>query len=222
MNATKISLLILGIAIVASVLILAPKNKQVVAKVNNESIPESELQVKYDQTLKILSSLSSETEITEEQKSQIRQDVLNELISIRLIKQYAEENNIEVTSEEIEQEYQLVFATSGGEEQFNAQLEKFGITEDQFMTDLENDLIRRKSVENYTDPTLLEVSEDEVKSTYDSLLAQSEASEQAEDLPPYEEAREYLLSQLKNQKILQNLESFVGDLKSKAEIEILI
>lgn len=116
--------------------------KGVVAEVNGDKISKDELY-----------SLLNE---------QYGEEILDAIISEKLIEQEAKEQNISVTDAEIEEELQLLYESYGGEEAFNAAMETNGVTKDQINQDLETYIITNKILE-----PRVKVTEDEMKSYFE-------------------------------------------------------
>jgi parvulin-like peptidyl-prolyl isomerase len=81
---------------------------------------------------------------------QAREDILNSMIEQVLIEQYAEEQGILVTDEDVEAAIALIVGDVGGEAEFAARLEQNGMTEEDMWNDLRAQLIGAAVVEQVT------------------------------------------------------------------------
>lgn len=222
MNTKQKSLLGLGIVAVALLFVLAyfyvPQTSgTAVAKVNNEIITNSELKDRVDQTIENFSAQGLEA--NQEQIEQIRNQAIESLINEKLIFDYAEENNIEASEEEVEKEYSSMVFFYSGEENLEIQLESFGVSKEVFRENLRKNIIFKNSIENFSSLELT-VTEEEIRNVYSVLEEEAQKSELESELPSFEESRPWLEHQLKEQKILNESENFLTHLRSEAEVEI--
>ena len=102
----------------------------------------------------------------------------------------------------------------GGEENFAAQLTITGITREQLADNMKNELLIRQLVEQETNLTTVEVTDDELRGAYDLAIAGSDAT----TTPSFEDVSEVLRAQLLQQKSSAIVEAYISDLKASATI----
>ncbi|WP_353095176.1 peptidylprolyl isomerase [Tissierella praeacuta] len=132
--------------ILATILLLmmsmtACKKEDIVAKVNNEVITKDEL---YD--------------ILVEQNGE---QVLDSLISEKIINLEAEKQKIEVSEEDIQKEIEEIQKNSGGEEAFNQALAYYGYT----LEDLKDNITMNLKVKKLLEPSIT-ISEEELSNYF--------------------------------------------------------
>lgn len=207
-------------------------NEQVVATVNEEEITSQQLaqQANINQILQQVSQVDQQLAqilASSEAGSQVMEELqsakLDSIIDSVLLKQAAEESDITLSQEEIDEIYQ---------QQKNAILEQQQMDEEQFLSVLQqqgyeneeaykeefssnpqikiNKLIEEEVVSN------IEISEEELQQAYDQnkdALAQS-----GQDVS-FEEIKPQLEQMLKQQKQGQAINQYLSELRDDAEIE---
>ncbi|OZU88988.1 hypothetical protein CIL03_08180 [Virgibacillus indicus] len=142
---------------------------------------------------------------------QIKEQTINILIEQQLIKQAAADKGLEVSEEEVQSEFDTLKENNG--EQLTAVLDQFQLTEENFKSQLADDLITQKYIDAELD---IEVSEEEIQESYDKL------KENNEEMQELDQIKEQLKQQLTNQKVQEQLQVKVDELKENAEVETLI
>ncbi|WP_147534735.1 peptidylprolyl isomerase [Bacillus marasmi] len=137
-----------GVLIVASIIVLTLilMNKDAIAEVNGEVINQNELN-------KILNETYGE-------------EMLEALISEKLIEQAAAKKHIKVSKSEIDKEYQTVVDSYGGEESFKETIEASGVTVAQVKADIKSYLLAEKLLK----PSI-KISEEEMKQYFEDNKA---------------------------------------------------
>lgn len=128
-------------------------NKDVVASVGKEEITKDDL---YDTMV-----------------NQYGNNVLNALITNKIIEQEGKKENIKVSKKEIDKELETFIEAYGGEEAFNAALQQSGVSLENFRTDIENFLI----VEKILSPDI-KITEEEMKTYFEENKASFDQPEQ--------------------------------------------
>ena len=95
----------------------------------------------------------------------LKASIIDSLIVIKLLEKYAEENNIIVTEEEIEEQVKLVVDNYASEEDFENELKKSGIDRKFIKGELKNKLLRSKIYNNVTANVI--VTDKEVERYYE-------------------------------------------------------
>ncbi|WP_284140844.1 MULTISPECIES: SurA N-terminal domain-containing protein [unclassified Virgibacillus] len=181
---------------------------KVVVHVNDQEIKGSHYNSIYVQTKMRLHQFGQDTSDKETLKNQ----TLDELVAQELIKQDAEAQGVNVSEEEVKTEFDTFKAEN--KEQLAAYLKEYHLTEDTFKYQVKLNLI----LEKYVDETMQvkDVTEDEIKKTYDQL------KEQNKEIPKLEEIKPTIKEQLVKQKQQEQLQAKLEKLKKNATIEKLI
>lgn len=139
---------ITGLLIVASIILLTftLMNKDAAAEVNGEVITQDELN-------EILNNTYGN-------------DILEALISEKLIEQAASKKNLTVSKAEIDDEYQTVVDSYGGDEAFKETIAASGVTEAQVKADIKSYLLAEKLLKPG-----IKISEDEMKQYFEDNKA---------------------------------------------------
>jgi len=113
-----------------------------VARVNGENITKSELA---EFTTRFFGGAPDD--IDEATKKQLESDALNILIDQKLMSQEAKKAGLSVTDQEVNDEFEQLKLSIGGDEGVKEFLSAQGITESEFKTQLKNDLLIQKYFE---------------------------------------------------------------------------
>lgn len=149
----------------------------------------------YDQDVSDLDKLKNETiDIITEQE---------------LIRQEAVDSGIEVSEEDAQKEMNRIIEQNG-EEALDELLEEYELSEEEFRTQLTNDLITIKFIE---EEFAVEVTAEEVEEQYNLL------KEENEEVGELEEVEAMIRQSLTEQKQSELLENRIAELKEEAEIE---
>lgn len=143
----------------------------------------------------------------------LKEETISILVEQELIRQDAEENGIKVTEEEAQEEIDTIIETNG-EEALTAMLEQYELTEDEFRTQLIDDLTTVKYIEDQFE---VEVTDEEIEEQYNSLKEQSE-----EEIGELKEYEELIRQNISEQKQGELLEGRITELKEDAKVETLI
>ncbi|WFA09919.1 peptidylprolyl isomerase [Tissierella sp. Yu-01] len=135
--------LVVAIIMIFTLSITACTQEEIVAKVNDKEITKTEF---YDQLV-----------------TQSGDQVLNALISEKIIELEIEKQNIELTDEEIEAEFAEMKEYYGGEEEFNDALTYFGYN----LEDIKQNIVINLQLEKLLEP-YIEITEDEMKNYFDT------------------------------------------------------
>ncbi len=188
---------------------------ETVATVDGTTITRSEIEGGMEQ-MKMMYQMQGQ-EVTPEIEDQLRQSVLNELISEALILDEAERQGFEVSEEEIEEQYESIVQQYEGEEALEEILQQEGMSKE----DLEEDIARQLTVQNFLDEQTekaldekdIEVSEEDKKALYEQM------EEQDPDLPDFEEMKPQLRENLIQEERQDIIMQLVDDLREDATIE---
>ena len=134
------------------------------------------------------------------------------LVERELIRQDATEMGIEVGEDEVQAEIDNLIEQHG-EEAVDTMLEQNNLSEEDFKSQLGDDLVTLKYIETEFE---VEISDEEVQEVYDML------KEQSEELGELEEYEEVIKQNLSQEKQREMLDTRVNELKESAEVETLI
>ena len=228
-NKTNSSFKIISSIVVLIVIILAlvffmPKTKDVVAEVNGEKITQDELNKKIEKTKNFLKGNGNTEVLTAEQEKELQKNVLESIITEKLLATYNTENNISVSTEELDTEFANIVTQAGGEAGLEAEIKKFNTSKEQLREDIRSTLMFRKAIEKYIGAEKLTVTEEEALNAYNTLVAEAKAqtTPPTEPITPFAEAKVFIMEQLKNQKIGTASQGFVEFLRGKATIKTFL
>jgi len=192
-----------------------------VATVNGEGILKADFDT---QVANALSSLQSQgADLTSvELLAQVDEQILNDLINNEVVNQAMAEAGIAPTSEQVEAEITAIRENLGGEEALQAEFVNNGITEEQFRTNIFDQLSLQLFLETGVDSTKITVTEEEILALYDQAVATQEASDgEQPEIPPLEEVRAQVEQQITNDKRQAQANAFVASLREAADVEIM-
>lgn len=133
----------LSLAALAVVLVIKlPSNSEAVATVNGEKITKEQL---YEKMLE-----------------NFGEQVLDSMITEKLIDQEMAKENVKVTEEDIEKELEMIKSSFSGEDEFNSLLAQYGMTVDVLKGQLENELKVKKLLEKQ-----VTIQDEEMKKYYE-------------------------------------------------------
>lgn len=155
---------------------------------------------------------------SEEAAEQIKTQTLDTVVNQALILQKAKEEKIEVSQEEIDEEYAGFIAQFGDEDTFKKALEEQNMNVDDFKEQIEDSILFDKYKEKVSPAE--EISDEEVKEYYEGIEAQNKDGE--EGLPPLEEVSEEIKGILAQNKQQEQLNAHVLELQEAADIELKI
>lgn len=187
-----------------------------IATVDGTSITHEELENNVEE-MKMMYQMQGQ-EITPDIENQLRQSVLNELISEILILNEAKQQGFEVSDEDIEEQYQAIVSQYEDEDQLTEILQQEGMTKQDLEEDISRQLTVQKFLDEHTEKALeeegIEVSEEDKKTLYEQL------EEQGQDLPDFEEIKPSLRENLIQEERQAIITQMVNELREDATIEI--
>lgn len=186
---------------------------KVAANINGVDILQADLQKRFDQNTQQAVSQGVDT-TNPEVASQVKSQILKDLINSELLTQAAKEAGIEVTQSDVDSEVALVEKQIGGKEKLLEQLKKIGMNEDAFRKEVLNQLTIQKYLLENIDVASTEATVDEIASAY------KQASASTDNIPPLKDVKEQIAKQVSIEKQQKLLDSLIEKLRSKAEIKI--
>jgi peptidyl-prolyl cis-trans isomerase C len=186
-----------------------------VAIVNGEEISANEFNKELEFTMNNL--LTQGYSLDEEQLSFLEEEVLDRLIKDKVIIQYANEKNYEITDTEISATYQMYVNEFQGEENLLEALAYQNLSKEEFYDEIENQLIIDSFIKDYIEENglefSLEVTEEEIINEFELFKETSGIVEvQLED---YYTAIQYILEE---EKLLSVIDLITSRLLENSEI----
>jgi foldase protein PrsA len=136
--------------------------------------------------------------------------IVSQMIDERLIFQEAEKENVTVSDEEINDEISELQENYGGEEALQSELDARGISDEKLREQIETTLIVEKMLVDS-----IEITEEEKKEFFeeykDVLFPEDED-------PTYEEAEEKITQTLRDQKLSQEVQTWLAELREDSNI----
>lgn len=125
----------------------------------------------------------------------LQRDILGQLIQDEIVAQAADELGVEVTDEEIAEQWEALASQFGGEEELVAEIERRGLTEDDVRRQLAAFVRREKLSDHFAQAA--EVSEEDLRAAYEERLeAQYTVARASHILVEAEDQARDLLAQL--------------------------
>jgi len=184
----------------------------VIAKVNGKEILRADL----DKRLAEIQSSIPEGNQDPTLDANFQLQIVDELVNLELLKQLASDAGYTVTDEDVAKEVTEVTQVFGTDEELDAQLTAVGLTRDQFEENVKNELLIRQLIEAETDIEDIEVTDDEIETAYNQAFANQE------DAPSLEEAADFIKEQLTQQETTTIVQTYLGEVRSDADIEVLL
>ncbi len=164
----------------------------------------------------------------EETKEELKDRTIEAMTQEALLIEYATDKGIEVTQEEIDEQFEQAMMMSGveNEEEFLSQIEmQQGIEGRDAIDDiLKSDITINKLIELYEEE--VEVTDEELQQTYDQYVQQMEQFEGVEgmeqEILSYEDAEGEMVDSLVQEKIYTLIISKIEEMEEDADIEIFI
>jgi len=185
------------------------------AIVNNANISKSD----FESSLKQLAQMSAGEGVdmtNPEVNTQLRTQAIETLINGELLRQTAIAEGVIVTTEQIEGRYNEIRDGIGGAETLLARMAEFNVTEESLRRDIENEFLIQGLFGVKISTSTIEVSEEEILALYE------QAGGVEAGLPPLSDVREQIIAQIRFDKEQTLINSYIQELRSQAEIEILI
>lgn len=148
--------------------------------------------------------------------AQLRTQAIETLVNAELLRQAAVEEGITTTPEDIENRFIEIRDGIGGAEVLAERMAEFGVTEASLRKDIENEFLIQALFDTKIDRDSIEVSETDI------LVFYTRAGGEEAGLPPLEEVREQIVTQIRFEKEQALINDYLTTLRDAAEVEILI
>ena len=185
-----------------------------VAVVNGETITESELAVASTQLAQAAAAQGADPADPTIQAT-IRSQALDLMIGTVLLTQTAEAQGVTVPDEEVAERLAAIEADAGGAEVLATRMQEFGITMETLEADVRSELIISKLLDSVVTDEDTAVTEEEIATAYER------AGGSGAELPPLEDVRTQIETQLQQAKGQAVIDEYVGQLRADADIEII-
>lgn len=193
------------------------EDDKIVAVVNDEELNGEAYNIVL-QNLQAQIQQSGQDPTSEEFVEELKKQTLDTLVNQTLILQQAKVEKIEVSEEEIENEYGMLVVQFGDEEKLEEALKQEGMDTKTLKEEIINESILFQKYQEQVAP-VEEVSDEEVKTYYEEFAAQSEGDE---ELPPLEDISDNIKSILEQNQQQEKLIAHIEELKKAAKIELKI
>lgn len=173
----------------------------------------------YDSSLAQLTNMTAEqgADVTDPAVvEQLKTQAIDTLVNAEILRQAAVEEGITVTPEQIETRFAEIRDGIGGEEALVQRMAEFGVTEAGLRLDIENEFLIQGLFDARIDTSSITVEDSEITELY------TQAGGVEAGLPPLEEVREQIISQIRFDKEQQQVSSFIEELRAEADVEINI
>lgn len=185
---------IVAMVVIISSLSYSAVVDKVIVKVNEDNIMKSEFDKLYNSAIEQYKQITSKP-LTDEELKQIRQKVLDQLITDKLLLQEAKKRGIKVTKRELEEGINTVKSRFPNDQAFLQELKKENLTEKQFQKRIEEQIMVLKLVDEVIKKNAKQPTEQEAKVVFDKVMKIIEKKEYGK-LPPEEEEELKLLARL--------------------------
>lgn len=212
---TKRWLLVLCIGLLSLGLVVGCGGKEAVAVVNGEEVAMEEFERQLDQ-FKANYEQQGLPFPEGEDLAQLKQQIVDQLVSKTLLVQEADSRGITATEDEIQSQYEETVKGFPDKKAFEQALEDQGLSQE----DLERLIADSIKIENLLDPVVEKAevdapTEDELHKLYDQYSQQQE-------LPPFEDVKDQLEAELLNQRQNEVVQDFIQELKAESTIEVFL
>lgn len=187
--------------------------EEFVAKVNGEGIQKRLFDARFEQLKG--NSEAQGTLLREEEITQLREQILADMVNERLLIQYAREQGIVVDEQLVEREYQLILSQFESEEDLESQLVDNNTTVQELRGSIGEQLTIRELANQQVTQNNVEVSQEEIQQAYDDAVASGA------EVPPLEEVQEQIKDFISQQKVAQLMGALLERLRSEGSVEIL-
>lgn len=182
------------------------------AVVNGVKIPLAQYEKNREQLVQTATFQGLDPE-NESIKTQIKTQALDILVNTELLRQAAVEGGVTVSTEDVDARYKEIIATLGGEEALQAKMTELSITPESLRIDIEGELLIKKHLDAAVDFSSVTLDPAEVQAVYD------QANTPGADIPPFEEVKGQIETQLKASKEQEVVGKYIETLKADAEIK---
>lgn len=187
--------------------------KMEIATVNGAKITNSDLQKSIDQISQMAVMQGEDT--SDPQIAQaIREQAMEALINLELLRQEAKSKGISASEEDIKARHEEL-KEQLGEEALSSRMKELGLDEAGLLSEIAEEIVFQSLIESKIEEKFTAIDEAEVLSIY------QQAKETGQELPPIEEVRDMIISQTEEAQKQEIVQQYLSDLRSSAKVEIL-
>lgn len=216
MKLMKLTALLLLAAVMLTACAEDTNEVEAVAIVNGEQVSLAEFEDRLDQKTSQYEAQGIAIDEEEGMREQIEEEVLDTLIAETLILEYAAEQGIEASQEDVDAEYASLVEQVGGEEALNELLSAQGMDSNDLKELLPDQIVFQRVLEQEREARGLSVTEDDIRATYEMY------EEMQPDMPPFEEVRPQLEQELEQQQQMEVFAELSEELREQADVEVLL
>ena len=192
-----------------------PANTEdIVAVVNGEEVSRTQFEAFKSQVIAQqgidTASLDAETE------GQLEAQIVDDLISQAVLRQAVAASGAAAPQEEVDARIEATKTQLGGEEAFGEVLAAEGLSEEGLRTQISSQLATQTYLEQELNLSSITASDEEVEAAY------TQAATQDERIPPLEDVRPQVEQSVVQQKQQSVLAQFINQLRTEADIEVLL
>ncbi len=190
------------------------RNKAV-ALVNDKKISAYDLNVSMAQIATGAAAQGADVE-SAEVKKEIQTQAIDMLVNTELLKQEAVARGVEISGDDVNARLETLKTDVGGEDVLKERMKEFNIDEKTLRRDIKNELTIQKLLDAVFVEKTVAVTEEEITAFY------KQAGGVEAGLPPLEEVRAQIETQIKTSKEQEVVTAYIGELRAKATVEMLI
>lgn len=150
---------------------------------------------------------------------EIKTQAIDVLVNTELLRQEARKGGAKVTTEDIEKRYQEIVTSIGGEDKLTAKMTELGITTESLRKDIEGEILIQGHLASAVNTSEIKITDEDLKAAYAQISGTAAAGV---TVPPLEEIKTQLETQLKTNKEQELVNAYITKLREGAKIEVLI
>jgi hypothetical protein len=186
------------------------KEDDVVVKIDDMDVKGKQYNSLYPQIKMQAAGMGQEVD-----QDELKDQTVEALVGQTLLKQEAEKKGIKVSDKEVDKQVDEFKAQS--EEQYDAFLEQYQLTEETLKDQLAFELMLDKYAEKEFDD--LKVTDDEIEEMYEQLKMQGGEDQ---DIPELKEVKDQIKTQISQQKKQEKTQEKIEELRKKADVKSMI
>jgi foldase protein PrsA len=186
-----------------------------VATVNGTKVSQSDLDVSMAQISAGAAAQGADV-ASPEVKAQVQTQAIEMLVNTELLKQEAKKSDIAITDEDVNTRLESLKTDVGGEEVLAERMKEFNVDQKTLLRDIRNELTIQALLETVFATKDIAVTEAEVVEVY------ATAGGVEGGLPPLTEVRPQIEAQIKTTKEQEIVTAYIDELRTSADIEVLI
>lgn len=189
----------------------------IIATVNGEPLFRSDLEARVEAMLAAYQAGGAEEDGEGELVRAIQTEVLDTMIGEALLRQGAELDGVDISEDELAAGYEQVLEEfENDKDRLLSALEDLGTTENDLLASIASRLKVQRYVETRAPLEDMEVTDEDVMSSYRNY------TEGAESAPSFEDMAEGIREELERQRAQQAVFMIIEDLKKGSQIEVFI